>query len=126
MDAQPATPMHAPQSDAAKNKWFGVLAYLGILCLIPLLAAKKSPFAQYHAKQGLVLFLGSIVAGVGFGIIWSFLSGSLYGFYSLLSLAHDLINLAIFILSIIGIINAWKGEMKELPVVGGWAKMFKF
>ena len=34
---------------------------LGILCLVPILAAKDSPFAKYHANQGLVLFLLEIV-----------------------------------------------------------------
>ena len=43
--------------DAEKNKIFGILAYLGILCLVPIFAAKDSPFAKYHANQGLVLLL---------------------------------------------------------------------
>ena len=37
--------------DAEKNKVMGILAYLGILVLVPILAAKDSPFAKYHANQ---------------------------------------------------------------------------
>ena len=66
----PSTPPPIPDApaplsaaaDAEQNKVFGILAYLGILCLIPLLAAKDSRFARYHANQGLVLFLGAIGA----------------------------------------------------------------
>lgn len=125
MDAQSQTPS-APKSDAEQNKWFAVLAYLGILCLIPLLAAKKSPFAQYHAKQGLVLFLASIAVSVGYGLIIAFLPGRPFGFVNILSIVKDVLNLGIFVLSIMGLIYAWKGETKELPVLGAYAKKFKF
>ncbi|MEI8042594.1 MAG: DUF4339 domain-containing protein [Verrucomicrobiota bacterium] len=39
-------------ADVDKNKIFAVLAYLGILFLVPLLAAKESRFARYHTNQG--------------------------------------------------------------------------
>ena len=41
--------------DVEENKAMAAIGYLGILFLIPLLANKDSPFAQYHAKQGMVL-----------------------------------------------------------------------
>ena len=47
----------AKSNDTSNDTLMGVLAYIGILCLIPLLAAKDSEFAQFHAKQGLNLFL---------------------------------------------------------------------
>ena len=46
------------------DKLFGILAYLGILFLVPLLAAKDSKFAQYHANQGVVLFIADIAVWV--------------------------------------------------------------
>ena len=54
----------ADPADVEKNKVFGVLAYLGILFLVPLLAAKDSRFAMYHANQGLVLFLFGVAVGI--------------------------------------------------------------
>ena len=110
--SQPSAP---PKTDAETNKWYGVIAYLGILCLVPLLAAKSSPFAQHHAKQGLVLFIGSLVLAV----VVPFLPGIIG------SLVGDLGNLAIFILSIIGIIHAWKGDLWEAPLFGDLAKKIK-
>src|SRR3954454_17387976 len=38
-----------------------VLSYLGILCLIPLLAKKDDPEVQWHAKNGLALFFAELV-----------------------------------------------------------------
>lgn len=38
-------------------KVFAVVAYLGILCIIPLLLKKENKFALFHGKQGLVLFV---------------------------------------------------------------------
>ena len=42
------TTLQFDPSDVEKNKVMGVLAYLGILVLIPILAAKESPFARFH------------------------------------------------------------------------------
>jgi uncharacterized membrane protein len=93
--------------DVEKNKVMAVLAY--ILFLIPLLAAKESKFAMFHTNQGLVLFLGAIAVNIVGGII------PILGWFVILPLG----NLFIFILAIIGIINAAKGEAKPLPLIGG-------
>ena len=47
-------------SDVQENKVMGILAYLSFLVLIPLFAAKESPFARFHTNQGLVLAIGEI------------------------------------------------------------------
>ena len=106
----------ATKDDVEKNKVYGILAYLGILCLIPLLAAKDSPFARFHANQGLVLFLGEVI----FGVIANILTFSLAltGMWWLIGMVLPLVWLAMFVLAIIGIINAAQGEMKKLPVIG--------
>ena len=104
--------------DADKNKIFGILAYLGILCLVPILAAKDSPFAKYHANQGLVLFVFEIVIWIALfvlNIVISMLPGGL-GF---LSAVLGLVYLAPLILLILGIINAAAGKCVPLPVIGG-------
>lgn len=92
------------QEDIAQNKVMAVLAY--IIFLIPLLAAKESPFARYHTNQGLVLFLAGI-AVMFVGII------PIIGW--LIALIAPLF---ITILAVIGIINAAGGKAKELPVIG--------
>ena len=113
-------------SDAEDNKVMAVLAYLGILVLVPILAAKESRFAQYHANQGLVL----LIAGIGGFIVLSIFStitsmilgnipilGALVGLF-LGGLLYFIAWIAVMILVIMGILNAVKGEEKPLPVIG--------
>ena len=100
--------------DVEQNKAIAAIGYLGILFLIPLLAAKNSPFAQYHAKQGLVLFIfGIIVSAVGVIPFLGWVVASVGG-------------ILVLILFIMGIINALGGQMKPLPVIGSYAEKFKF
>ena len=90
--------------DIEKNKVMAVLAY--ILFFIPLLAAKDSKFARFHTNQGLVLFLGGIIASVVAVI-------PVIGW-----IVAPIAGLAITVLAIIGILNALNGRAKELPVIG--------
>ena len=96
----------ANNKDAEDNKVYGVLAYIGILFLVPLLAAPKSKFAKFHANQGLVLFLAEVALGV---VAIVPIIGWLVWFFG---------SIAALVLAIMGIINALNGEMKKLPVIG--------
>lgn len=93
--------------DVEKNKVMAVLAY--IIFLVPLLAAKESKFAMYHTNQGLVLFLFAVAVNLVGGIV------PFVGWFVILPLG----NLFIFVLAILGLINAAKGEAKPLPLIGG-------
>jgi uncharacterized membrane protein len=92
-----------------------ILAYLGILVIVPLITeAKNDPFVKFHLKQGLVLLIAEVAAmfiGV-FPFIGAILS--------------PLVYLACLVLSVIGIVNAANHETKDLPLIGQWAKMFNF
>jgi len=106
------------KKDAEDNKIMGILAYLGILVLVPILAAKESPFARFHANQGLILIIAAIVLSIAVGIFNAIviaISWRLGIITSLLSLA---VSVGCLVLVIIGIINAAKGEMKQLPIIG--------
>ena len=115
-------PPKTPQQDVDQNKVMAVLAYVGILVLIPILAAKESKFARFHANQGLIL----LITGVAFSIfvpvvikIVAFISYVLAGIVGIaLGIALVLAWLLLFVLAIIGIINAVKGEFKQLPLIG--------
>ena len=90
--------------DIEKNKVMALLAY--IIFLIPLLAAKDSKFARFHTNQGLVLFLGGIIASVVAVI-------PVIGW-----IVAPIAGLVITVLAVIGILNALNGRAKELPVIG--------
>lgn len=110
-------PVAAPASAASSTNnsndtLMGVLAYLGILCLVPLLAAKDSDFAQYHAKQGLTLFVCEVVVWVAFWFL-AFVFWPLY-------LLSWVLWVGFVILTILGIVNVVNHKKEPLPVIGGF------
>lgn len=52
MNTNDTTSQFDPQ-DINNNKGLSVLAYIGFLFLVPLLACPNSKFARYHTNQGL-------------------------------------------------------------------------
>jgi uncharacterized membrane protein len=115
----PAQALEVDPDDADKNKIFGILAYLGILCLVPILAAKDSPFAKYHANQGLVLFLFEIIIWIVLFVV-SIIVAMLPSFLGFLSVVFGLLYLVPLVLLILGVINAAAGKCVPLPVIGGF------
>ena len=106
----PDTTAEFDQSDIQQNKVMAVLAYFGLLFLVPLLAAKESKYAKFHTNQGLVIWIAGLIAGVVSSILAVIpVVGAILG---------ALISLVMFALMIIGIINAATGKAKELPVIG--------
>jgi len=96
--------MSVDQKDIDDNKVMGILAY--IIFLVPLLAAKESPFARFHTNQALLVLLLYIACSVIMIIpVIGWIVG-LVGF------------LFCFVCTIMGIINAIGGKMKDLPVIG--------
>lgn len=87
--------------DIENNKTIALLSYFFLLCLVPLLTKKDSPFAYFHAKQGLVLCIGWFFTWVPFvGVILAILLG---------------------VLSVIGIFNVVNDKKEKLPIVGDLA-----
>ena len=102
----PDTTSQFDAMDIQNNKAMAILAYIGILVLVPLLAAKESRFARFHANQGLVLLIAEIICGV-LSVI------PILGFlFSLVGYVGGLVFM------VLGIINAAKGQAKELPIIG--------
>lgn len=110
---------YSADKDIADNKVMAVLAYFGLLVLIPILAAKESRFVRYHANQGLVLFITAFAYGIAVAILSaivtmiSWQAGLLVG--GILWVGY----IAIFVFLILGIVNAAGGKMKPLPLIGG-------
>ncbi len=92
--------------DINKNRHMAILAYLGLLFLVPLFAAKDSPFAKYHTNQGILLFVVQTISVAATQIPYAGWA------------AGALVNVFTTALFVIGIVNAFKGEAKELPVIG--------
>lgn len=91
-----------------------VLAYLGILVVIPYLMAKDDPVVKFHVKQGLVLAVIEVIVWIAGSMVY------------MLAPVLMIVNLAALVLSIIGIVNVIQGNQKELPLVGQFSKHFNF
>lgn len=106
-------------AEIRSNKAMGVLSYLGILMLIPLLAGNKgSEYVKHHINQGLVLFvLSSVIDLLNGRWVWDFYEWIHLG-SGLFSRLLGIADFACFILMIMGIVSACKGTRQELPVIG--------
>lgn len=104
-------------SDSKLFAFLGVfLTWLGFI--IVMVAKKDDKYAMYYGKQGLVLGIAWIVL---------FIVGLILAFIPILGWIIDiLLWLGLFILWIIGIIYAFSGKEKDIPIVGSIAKMMKF
>ncbi|MDR1116079.1 MAG: zinc ribbon domain-containing protein [Tannerella sp.] len=104
--------------DVQDNKVMAILAYFGILFLVPLFAAKESPFARFHTNQGILLCIVGVVLNVALSILMVVLAFIHSFLMTIVGVLSFICGLGILVLMIIGIINAAKGEAKELPVIG--------
>ena len=96
------------------NKILGILSYVWILCLVPLVLKRKDEFIHHHAKQGLVLFIFEIVLMV---VAVVPLLGWLLAFVGWIFAV---------ILALMGIVNVLAGKKWEMPVLGKYADRLKF
>lgn len=103
--------------DVQQNKVMAILAYFGILVLVPIFAAKESRFARFHANQGLVLLICEAAYGVVYGIVRSILLAISYHLSFVVAIL-GLVYIAFFVFWLLGVINAAGGKAKKLPVIG--------
>lgn len=105
------TPMPTlPNNEHSNRMLMGILAYFGILVIIPFMVAKDDAFVKFHVKQGIVLAAIWVAFWVAGMFVWAL--------YPIIGIA----NLALLVLSILGIINVVQNKEVELPVVGSLAK----
>lgn len=88
---------------ASDSNLMAALSYLWLLSVVMLLVKKDDAFVQFHAKQGLVLFIASVILWVIPIIGW-------------------LLNIVVFIAVIVGAIKAYQGERYEMPLISDLAK----
>ena len=105
--------------DAEENKVMAILAYLGILALIPYFAAPNSRFARYHAIEGLNLCIVGVAYGIAYGILSAIFMAISLGLGLIITTILGFAAIIFLVVEIIGIVNVCKGEMKPLPIFGG-------
>lgn len=94
------------RADIEQNKVVSALSYFGIIFFLPLAVCPNSKFGRFHANQGLILLICSVMGG--FLNMIPILGG----------LAASLVGIAVFILFLFGLVNTLNGFAKELPLIG--------
>jgi len=89
-----------------QDKVMAALSYAWILCLVPLLGRRESKFAQFHAKQGFVLFIAELIGSL---VFWFPVFG-------------QLLMLGFVVISVMGIVKALNGEWWKIPFIYEWSK----
>ena len=103
--AAPTTTFSA--KDIEENKVLAGLSYLWLLSIIMLLVKKESPFVQFHAKQGLVLFIASIICAIIPIVGW-------------------MASIVVIVFVIMGLVNALSGKAYQIPLVYKLASKINF
>ena len=100
MDTPPIPSQETPdERDVRMNKEVAAFSYIWIMSLVVLAARRDSKFAQFHAKQGLVLFLLSIP-------VW------------LIPIFGHFITIILVAGMVFGFINAAQGKYADVPFAG--------
>lgn len=98
---------------SSEERFKAAIGYLWVLCLVPILAKKRTKFLEFHGKQGLALL-------VAWFILWLFGWIPILGWLALLAG-----NIVFIILMFFGIVSALQGIYWEMPVLGKYAKKIK-
>jgi uncharacterized membrane protein len=93
------------------------LAYIPIVAIVFLVIEKGSRLVKFHAVQSLGLFVGWIVMWIALSILAMI---PVLGWGTLL--LWPLIAIGFFVVWIIAVIKAFKGEWWKLPVIGDMAE----
>ncbi len=115
-EEQQTPPPPTPQTSSNRTAMI-ILAYLGILALIPLLVEKDDADIQWHAKHGLVLMLSWMALFVALAII-----SSIPGLGMVIGCAvSPFLMLIIFFVHVFAIVKGLDGERLLVPVISDFA-----
>lgn len=103
-------------TDIEQNKTMAGLAY--ILFFLPLVVCKDSQYARFHANQGLLLLILSVVGSIALSVVSSMLIAITWRLFWFTSLLYGVFGLLIIYLVITGLINGLNGKAKQLPIIG--------
>lgn len=85
------------------DRMMAALSYLGVLVFIPIVTAKQNQFVNWHARQGLVVFVTTLAALIF--SLWMARTGTI-------------IFLIVAIFNIIALAKALQGRRWPIPLLG--------
>lgn len=107
MDNSNQAPNEKAASDRViqEGKFFAAIGYIFVLCFVPLILKKGNEFAQFHGRQGLVLFIFELAAAIVKSI--PVIGDVVFSF------AYVVLGIA----SLLGIVRVLMNEYWRMPVV---------
>ena len=106
-------------NDIEQNKVLAAIGYIPVLFLVPLLAAPHSPYAKFHANQGLILTLAAAALGIAREVLCLIIGAMPVRRTFLPTIISAIVSVAVLAYMDIGVITAAQGRAKKLPVIGG-------
>jgi uncharacterized membrane protein len=105
-----------PPRESKDDALMLVMAYLGPLCLVPLLLEKSDPIVRWHARHGLVLLIADCALLASLGIVATLVSFATFGLLaSVIIVLSGVASLALVILHALMIVKALSGERLLIP-----------
>jgi uncharacterized membrane protein len=99
-----------------------ILAYLWLLCLVPLLAEKDDREVQWHAKNGLVLFGAEFVVWLALHLIFRIVLHATMGLGCIFALFFPLLWLVFLALNVVCMVKGINGQRFRVPVISDLAE----
>lgn len=93
------------EKEIREGKFFAIISYISFLCIVSLILKKDNKFAQYHAKQGLVLFVLEVACFI-------------LSVIPVLGSILRVLGVALFtLLSLWGMLHALHGNFHRVPII---------
>jgi uncharacterized membrane protein len=96
--------------DVDEQKIMSALSYVGFLVLVPLFVSRDDKYVVWHAKQGLVLLVGLILAAIA--AQW-------------IAVIGNVLFLVLLLIDVVALVQALLGTWWKIPVIGNIAEKFK-
>jgi fumarate reductase subunit D len=91
------------------SRVLAAMSYLGVLSLVPLVMNRDDSYVQFHARQGVVLWMWEVLA------IYTLLVPGVGQFF------FRITSIACLVLSVIGVVSVLLGRAWKFPIIGDWA-----
>lgn len=102
-------PLLLQREMGVSTRVLSAMSYLGVLCLVPLVMNRSDTYVQFHARQGVVLWMWEVLA------IYTLLIPAVGNIFFRVS------SIACLVLSVIGVVSVLLGRAWKFPVIGDWA-----
>ncbi|MBF0177240.1 MAG: hypothetical protein HQL63_10410 [Magnetococcales bacterium] len=101
--------VQTPRPEGVLSHVMAGMSYLGVLALVPMIMARRDPFALYHARQGVVIWILEVLAvySLALPVIGRFF----FQFASVLC----------FVVSLFGLVAVFFGKTWRIPGIGALA-----